>query len=427
MQVAFYLKRPDSKTSTAIFARVSYRSNKLKFYTEESILPKYCNKETYRAKETQKFREYPEFNARIDKIEATIKSTFRKYQNDYEHEVPSLGEFKELLDKAFKKKEKKTKAESFFGFFEHIIDQTQSGIRLQPRSGKRYSDSTVKIYRTTLKHLTNYQASSQKRVDFDTIDKNFYADFTGYMIKALNLSTNAIGKNIQTLKAILNEATERGLNKNLAYKGRSFSVISEKSDTIYLSKNEVKEIADLDLSSNERLGRVRDLFLIGCHTGLRYSDYSILNTNHIKDGYIKITQTKTGDPVTIPVHPMVREILSKYNGELPPSISNQKTNDYLKELGQKVSSLCAEVQKAITKGGKRITTKYKKWELLSSHTARRTFATNEYLAGTPSLTIMAITGHKTESSFLKYIRASADDHAQKMMELWELRKLREAV
>jgi integrase len=124
---------------------------------------------------------------------------------------------------------------------------------------------------------------------------------------------------------------------------------------------------------------------------------------------------------------MVREILSKSNGDLPPSISNQKTNDYLKELGQKVPSLCDEVQKAITKGGKRITTKYKKWELLSSHTARRTFATNEYLAGTPSLTIMAITGHKTESSFLKYIRASADDHAQKMMELWELRKLREVV
>lgn len=80
MQVAFYLKRPESKTPTAIFARISYRSNKLKFYTEESILPKFWNKETLQAKETQKFREYPELNARLNEIEATIKSTFLRYQ-----------------------------------------------------------------------------------------------------------------------------------------------------------------------------------------------------------------------------------------------------------------------------------------------------------------------------------------------------------
>lgn len=427
MKVAFYLKRPDAQTPTAVYARISYRTNQLKLYTEESILPKFWNKETHRAKETQKFREYPEFNARLDKIEATIKSTFRRYQNDHSHEIPSTTELKELLEKEFKTDAKKTVAESLFGFFEHFIEQTGSGVRLHPKTGKPYANGSIKVYRTAQKHMLNFQTYSRKRVDFDTIDNNFYHHFVEYLIKIKKLSTNAIGKNLQVVKLIMNEATERGLNKNMAFKSKRFAVVSEKSESIYLTEKEVLEISNLDLSQNERLDKVRDLFIIGCHTGLRYSDFSILSPSHIKDGFIEIVQSKTGDPVTIPLHQSVERILEKYKGKLPRSISNQKTNGYLKEIGQKAPSLNEEVQKSMTKGGERLTKSYKKWELLSTHTARRSFATIEYLNGTPSITIMAITGHKTEKSFLKYIKASPNDHARKMKGLWEERYKLKAV
>ncbi len=146
-----------------------------------------------------------------------------------------------------------------------------------------------------------------------------------------------------------------------------------------------------------------------------------MNATHIRNGFIEITQSKTGDPVTIPLHPTVKRILAKYAGNLPQSISNQKTNNYLQEIGKMISSLNEEFQRTMTKGGKKITHSYKKWELLSTHTARRSFATNEYLDGTHSLTIMTITGHQTEKSFLKYIKATPNDHAKKLAALWEER------
>lgn len=107
----------------------------------------------------------------------------------------------------------------------------------------------------------------------------------------------------------------------------------------------------------------------------------------------------------------------------PAPISNQKTNDYLKEIGKMVPTLQAELVKSFTKEGSKQQTKYQKWEMLTSHTARRSFATNKYLAGTPTLTIMAITGHKTEKAFLRYIKLTSSEHAKLLKEHWEKRKL----
>ncbi len=115
---------------------------------------------------------------------------------------------------------------------------------------------------------------------------------------------------------------------------------------------------------------------------------------------------------------MVESILNKYDGELPDVPSNQKVNDYLKEVGE-IAEINAPFKKSITKGGVKQTTVYKKWEVLSTHTARRSFATNAYNAGVPSLTIMAITGHKTETSFLKYIKVTPKEHALKLRNFWQ--------
>src|SRR5699024_10070203 len=112
----------------------------------------------------------------------------------------------------------------------------------------------------------------------------------------------------------------------------------------------------------------------------------------------------------------------KYNGKLPKPISNQKFNLYLKEISKKVESLSATVSKTMIRAGKKVSTEYKKWQLVSSHVARRSFATNAYLQGIPTLTIMAVTGHKTEKAFLRYIRLAPSDHAKLLKEQWDLRK-----
>lgn len=420
MDVSFYLKRKNSNKPTVIFARICYNGHKLKHYTNEKIHPDFWNASTQRAKQTVKFREHPEFNERLKNIESDIRTIFRKYQNENQGAIPAPETLKELLDKEIKKiVDLSSSSKTFLGFFEETINQSKSGIRLNPSTGKPISPNTLKTYVTTFKHLTAFQSTRKRKIDFNTIDLEFYGDYTEYLIKELKLSTNTIGKHIQIIKLIMNEATERGINTNLSFKGKRFTTVREDSDSIYLTESDIREISNLDLSADTRLEKVRDLFLIGCFTGLRYSDYSIIKSNQINDGFIEIKQTKTGGKVIIPVHSKVKEIIEKYNGILPESISNQKTNEYLKEIGQMIPSFKEKVSKSITKGGSEVTEYFSKWELLTTHTARRSFATNQFLAGVPNLTIMAITGHKTEKSFLRYIKLTPKEHAKLLKLHWE--------
>lgn len=272
----------------------------------------------------------------------------------------------------------------------------------------------------------DYQSTIGKKIDFETITVDFHNDYTEYL-KALELSTNTIGKDIKIIKAVMNEATERGINTNLQYKSRKFIKPTEETESIYLNKSELMELQSLDLSSNTRLDNVRDLFLIGCYSGLRFSDYSILTNQNIKDGFIEISQIKTGDKIAIPVHPVVKRIFKKYNGKLPRSISNQKSNDYLKEIGKLLPSLSETFTHTITKGGTKIIKSRSKWELLTTHTARRSFATNSYLDGIPTISIMAVTGHKTEKSFLRYIKLTETDHAKIIQKHWNKQNQLKAV
>jgi integrase len=214
----------------------------------------------------------------------------------------------------------------------------------------------------------------------------------------------------------MREAFERGLTKNNHFRSKRFKKLEEESQTIYLSTEELKTLNDLDLSNNPRLDRVRDLFLIGCYTGLRYSDLTQLIIENISKTkkVIKIRTQKTDETVIIPINSIVRKIISKYEGKFPTAISNEKMNEYLKELAQ-IGGIDHPIEVILTKGGKRIREIYKKHELVTVHTSRRSFSTNAYLNNVPAISIMKITGHKTEKSFLKYIKISQEDNANKLI------------
>jgi hypothetical protein len=422
MTISYYLKRPNIKNDTTIFARISYNGLELKYYTPEKINPKFWSKETKLAKQSKEFREYPEFNRRLESIESDIKTVYRRYLNDNQNSIPTPSDLKILLDKEIKAIfPEKERIITFFDFFRDLILQTKNGGRFIPKTGKPYSKSMIEMYEVTLKKLIKFEIKTGCKVDFESINLDLYIKLIEYLTKELNLAVNTIGKVIRILKTVLNEATERGINKNLQFKSRKFSVPSEESDTIFLNDDELVQMLSLDLSNKERLEKVRDLFIVACFTGLRFGDFSTLNMDKISNGFIRIKQIKTENKVVIPIHIKVDEIIIKYKGNIPESISNQKTNEYLKEIGELLPLLNIIVTKTITKGGKRITTMHRKWELLVSHTARRSFATNEFLAGTPTLTIMAITGHKTEKAFYKYIKITPDGHARKLKEAWDLR------
>jgi integrase len=300
-------------------------------------------------------------------------------------------------------------------FYQDFIDMTAAGGRLNSKGGVIRPDA-AKYYRRALKILKEYK----QNLDYDDITLEFYNDFISHL-NSKGFSVNTVGDNIKKLKAVMAAAMELGYHKNNAFQGRYFNKPSEEADNIYLSMKELKEIESLDLNGTPHLDRVRDLFLIGCYTGLRFSDFSRLTPKNIADGFIEIEQSKTGGKVVIPVHSVIKKIIQKYDG-LPPTISNQKFNTYLKDVCQLVPSLKGGESKTTTKAGRKIMVSMKKWEMVSSHTARRSFATNEYLNGTSTLTIMAVTGHKTENAFLKYIKVSRKEEAERMKQNWEKRE-----
>ena len=156
---------------------------------------------------------------------------------------------------------------------------------------------------------------------------------------------NTIGKIIKTLKTFMNEALERNLTTNISHKGRRFTAPRENVSNIYLTNDELTAMYKLDLSNEPRLEHVRDLFLFGCYTGLRFSDFSKVKPEHIDltAGVIDIPTQKTDEVVTIPILPIAQAILNKYRGKtansLPNSISNQKFNKYIKEVAEMLPEL----------------------------------------------------------------------------------------
>lgn len=399
----FFLKEPNSTDETLVYLFFSFNNKRLKYSSGEKINPTFWNPKKYRAKETQKFSEFPEFNSRLDKMSGKALDIYRKLLND---EVTiTLEVLKDEFDKEFRKKEKEAKKIDFFTFIQKYIDECK-GVK---------SELTTKTYSNTLRHLKNYGIFKNQSIDFENVDLEFYNSYISYLTNELSFSQNTIGAHIKIIKTFMNEATERGINTNLEFMKRKFKKVYEDSDKIYLNTVELEKIYELDLSGNEKFEKVRDLFIIGCYTGLRFSDFiQIKQENIFESNKIKIRTQKTGEMVIIPLHRFVREILDKYDGNIPEPISNQKMNDYLKDIAE-LTKLKELVEVSITKGGKLVKSTTEKFNLVMTHTARRSFATNLYLADVPSITIMKITGHKTEKSFLRYIRISQEENANKLL------------
>jgi len=432
MEIKYYLKRPDAETETAIFARVSYSGRRLKYYLPKKATPSKWNFKTKRINASTK--EDKKLNSYLDGAVTDIKNVYDKYVLLHNLQ-PSTDTLKELLDKEFKDIEPEKpklkdidKRFTLFGYFEDLIKKSENGERTNPKTSKPISKNTIKTYKTTEKLLKEFQKDTRRNIDFNTIDLDFYEALKKYTLNnrysdnikekkkkddvSVGYSTNTIGKHIQVLKTVLNEATDLGYNTNTKFKSAKFQTLREEVDTIYLKETEITALSKLDFTGNKKYETVRDLFLIGCYTGMAYTDYSDIKKEHISGDFLKYKRQKTGVQVTLYIKPELRTILEKYEYHLPKSYSNQKTNEYLKEIGKLVPELKETVEHTQTIGGKTVHTIVPKYNLLTSHTGRRSYATNEYSFGTPVLSIMATTGHKTEKSFMKYIRLSSDEHAK---------------
>lgn len=242
-----------------------------------------------------------------------------------------------------------------------------------------------------------------ENITFSQVDYTLYSSAL-QKLRERGLRENTIGQHIKTLKAVMNEAYKRGLHQNTAF--LRFQKPHEATDTVYLTAEELQAVKDLELSGH--LEKARDLFLLGCYTAMRFSDYSRIKKDWIKNGNIVFIEEKTGNRNSIPLSASAKAIIDKYGGA--PKLSQQKLNEYIKQVCLQ-AAIADRVEVTFTKGGREYKEVRQKWELVSTHTSRRTGATLLIKAGAPVAWVMRVTGHKSEKTFMRYIRLSAEEYA----------------
>ena len=418
-EVKFVLDRPQSDTQTFILLLYRFNNTRLKYSTGQKIHPGQWDADNQRARTNQPTRKERQPFVDLNTILGRYQSAVQELASEFALSKTAFtaDNFKTHLNDRLKHKPV-VKVEkprlTFVQYVEVFAAECETSERLTA-ANRRYSVNTIKDYRKTGRVLQRYQAKHPNRLDFDAFTLTFYERFKNYLTSE-GYSLNTVGAMIKNIKILLKQSFRDGLHDNTIFRHEDFRKFSEEVDNVYLGEDELQRLYDLDLTKHPRLDRVRDLFLIGCYTGLRFSDFTELKPQNVTHGgqMLDVVTRKTGQRVCIPLNPKVAAILTKHAYQLPRPISNQRFNDYLKELSQK-AGFAEPVQQSRTEGGMKVTRNLAKWEVVTTHTARRSFATNAYRAGIPSIDIMKLTGHKTETSFMKYIKVTAEETALRLL------------
>ena len=358
-------------------------------------------------------------NEKLDRWEDAAKETIKHFTAM--DGAPEPREFWATFDRFLTGTDETKRTPTFPEYLEDFIEKSR-GVR---------NRSTILRFSRTLDLLKDFEKRHYRHgLRFEDIDMNFYRRFREYC-DGMDYSENSFGSFIKSIKTAFREARiVDKLHNEDGIEHREFKTLSVKGDAIYLTDEELMKIYNLNITpeiiaetlpeSDRRPHNieakikscelVRGRWLIGAYTGLRVSDFGRLSEVNIDGDFIRVRTKKTDKPTVIPIHWVVRELLD--NGfDLTSVVSDQKMNKHIKEIAR-MAGIDDDVELTIVKGGKVVRTVYKKWELVCTHTARRSFATNAYKAGIPTIAIMKITGHTRETTFLKYIRVSEEENAE---------------
>lgn len=388
------------------------RYKPLKYATGEKIKPDFWNGN--RAKQTSKF-DYQNFNTRLDNLEGFAKASILELKN--KGEDVTNQKVKELInEKNPKVTTSKPQTANLNDYIKLFIEEIETGKRLSSKK-QRYRKGTIKNFKGFKTQFDKYQESKRKKLDFQDINLDFYDDFVGYFTQK-NYSPNTIGRHIKNLKTIMHLSRDEKLHNNVEIDRKKFKNLRTEVSNIYLTEKELAAMYELDLSENKVLEVARDVFLIGCYTAQRFSDYSRIKKEHIETyengrKVIRLVQQKTDEPVVIPVKPELETLLQKYNWEVP-KIWEQKLNLHIKTVAEK-AQITAPVLVEKIKGGLKIKTTVPKNKLIKTHTARRSGCTNMYIRKVETIDIMKISGHRTEREFLNYIKVTKEETAKSLI------------
>lgn len=293
---------------------------------------------------------------------------------------------------------------------------------------RKVSKATLTVYGNVKSHLQSFEVYRKEKITFSSFDFAFYEDFVDYLTfehvhlrrqtVVTGLRLNTIGKTIKHLRGFIKDRVKRKIIPPLDL--TDFKIPEEESDAIYLKYEEIAKIYQTDLSDHSQLVEYRDLFVLACLTGLRFSDFSSLRPEDLQKGMLYKKQEKSDHWVVIPLREEAKLIFTRQFKERIPSLSNPDFNLHIKTIG-KLAGIAQLIKFSYKKGNQNVVITKAKYDWITSHTARRSFCTNEFLAGTPVKLIMKISGHKREKDFYRYIRITPEEAAETIKKVWEER------
>lgn len=365
----------------------------------------------------QKVKDLTTTSAFAPKINERLSKITKHFEENTKGEIINSA----LLEKLWLNLDDK-KGIDFAEWIDTFIEDCRE--RINPKTKRKYSIETIKKYKQSQRILKEF-SQDKYYVNFKDLNNDFHQSLLRYL-EVKGLSQNTIGGYVKNIKVFAKEAAKNHPVHEFIL-SEDFYLPSEDTHSIFVNQEEIQKVFDYEFES-ERLLNARNWFIIGCWTGLRISDWG--RVKDFNSDFITIrpekTKNTTGKSVVIPVHPQIKAIIDKYG--MPYKIADQNFNEYIKEVffkagitakvfGAKMESV-GEDEKGRSIMRKSLK-KFPKNELVSSHTCRRSFATNNYLMGIDTLTIMQITGHTTEKSFLKYIKVTPTQHAERLKQKWE--------
>ena len=408
--ITFHLKavKRDKRGRLPIRAKITH--NNVQFYrsVHEKVKPGEWNQNKQRVKlrkdeEVNKENRAYEINALLDSIEKRMRDYFNEcYFRGIEIKEYQITQILAGKDPGL------AREKNFFDAFDEFIESSRSY-----KAGR-----TIKGYTTVKKFLEEFQKQTNDTLHFDRVDLALYDRLQNYAFleRERKVNDNYFTKITAVLKTFLNWAKDRGYYTGEVH--RKFKTKEREKDIIYLTLEELMTLFNYSFDL-ERHRKARDVYCFGCFTGLRISDIQALKREYIKDDIIYMPIQKTQRIDMIPLNKYAQKILERnkdINIKALPPMSVQKLNKYIKECCKE-----AEIEEPITTtsfyGGQRVHETRPKHELITMHTARKTFISNSLMLGMSERAVKDITGHKKDSTFKKYVKL-AEQYKKSQMDEW---------
>jgi len=407
------VKKKQGKTLIYLIAHFNNEGKKFVYSTGENIHPKDWDFKNRQPKGLTGRTAFADTQRSIKIQLDRYANFFRKITDLYQNtgQELTIENIRKEFNKEFKRA--KNKGNSFFMVYDRFLNEMEND-----KTDTGNSTSTIKRYTYNKTLLESFEKHRNKKLHLRTINQKLYKEFISYCISEKKHSTNTLSRNAGLLKTFLKWAFDNNYKYNSNFKEFK-NIKKETTDEVALTMEQVTEIFDYDFSKNQRLERVRDLFVFGCVTGMRYSNYSKVKENDISDNFINVRDQKNNSKtLSIPLNDYSKFILKKYDYKLP-KITNQKFNKYIKEVIEKVG-YTDEVKKTYKIGKEVIENITPFYDRISSHTARRSFITIMKNKKIPDKVIMSYTGHKSLEVFNQYYKPNNDEKVDFMQTVWKM-------